>query len=197
VRGAPKASALIVHSTETAGNYTIEPIEIAGSANPGAGQELNKYLASRNFKPIGKEAQQIYLKPGAIFLAIRLKLNGESARLRPLHVTYKADRAAFPLRLTHGDRSFDLRLYTLSQKPLAQSLFSNQMLTYVAKADLFKSPPQARSKVVPTALGSKELQALTSSSKHNLITFFYAFTVNSEYNPLSAWKEDPSVSAGN
>jgi hypothetical protein len=197
LRGTPKSSALIVHKTETAGNYTIEPIEIATSSDPGAGQELNKYLASRKFKPIGKEAQQIYLKPGAIFLAIRLKLNGESARLRPLHITYKSDRAAFPLRLTHGDRSFDLRIYVLSQKPLSRDLFAGQKLVRNADSDLFKDRPSSRAKALPVALGSKEFKRLTTNAKQNIITFFYANGINSEYNPLSAWKDDPAVLAGN
>jgi acetolactate decarboxylase len=111
----PVVKGIKVHDTVMVGNYEISPIEIL---SPDAGTELNGWLGTHGFNTVSPELQKFYLHPGAAFLAIRLKdLQGRVTDLKPLHIVYKSDKAAFPLKFSSGSGQFDVFLYTLTPGP--------------------------------------------------------------------------------
>lgn len=116
------ASGLKVHSTVALESYTIQPIEIL---NEGAGNEFNIWLKKNKFNKMPLSNQKYYLKKGAVFLAIRMKLNRpDLANLtsKPLHIVFKADKLTMPMKFTHDSRHFDLDLYIFSKNELKKDL---------------------------------------------------------------------------
>jgi hypothetical protein len=121
-RGGSGHDGFKVHSTVALENYTIQPIEIL---NEGAGNEFNAWLKKNKFNSMPLANQKYYLKKGAVFLAIRMNLNMPNpANLtsKPLHIIYKADKLAVPMKFTHDSRQFDLDLYVFSKKELKKDL---------------------------------------------------------------------------
>ena len=105
------SNAIQVLPTQQVDGYEIVPIKILRTDS--AGDELNAWLGKQKFNTLPLAAQKPYLKPGAVFLAIRWSPKGADQELRPLWVRYRSDEMRFPLRFTHDDRTFDLRLYRL------------------------------------------------------------------------------------
>lgn len=169
---------IVVHEEEYAGNYTITPIEIKAE---GSGEELNNWLRQKNFKEISNDIQKIYLKPGAVFLAITLKLTGKSANLKPIHITYKNDRAVFPLRLNHETRTFDVNVILATRKPVSSLKF------YDLGINLERQTP------INSKSGTSEFRAIVNPMKFSHLTLFAKYNVNNERDRVSRWKEDPTV----
>jgi hypothetical protein len=105
------------------GNYEIVPIEIKDVASPsGAGEEMNGWLRGNGYIELPPDIQKPYLKKGAVFLAIKIRPEGEAIELKPLWISYRSDRMEFPLRFTHDYRTFDLNLYLIhDQEPALSS----------------------------------------------------------------------------
>ncbi len=111
-KGIPaSADAIKVHDVKTVGNYKIQPVEITGD---GAAEPFNKWLEANHFNAMPFENQKQYLKKGAVFLAIRAKVDDTTMHFKPLHIVYKAEKLSFPLKFTHDTRTFDMQLYVFS-----------------------------------------------------------------------------------
>ena len=121
---APKAAAaptIKVHAVTVAGDYRLQPVEILSDT---AGGELNAWLTQNGFGAVPLENQKFYLRKGAVFLAVKVgALKGVDAELKPLHLAYRADRPALPLKFSTHSGEFDLTLYTLTpDKPVTDAL---------------------------------------------------------------------------
>lgn len=112
---APGYSGFTVLPSQSVGNYHITPIRV-DDGNLETASAFNEWLTEKKFIPIPLEKQKPYLFPGAVFLAIELNLTGSEASFKPLHVTYKADSLALPLRLTHDSRTFDVDWFVVAPK---------------------------------------------------------------------------------
>ena len=118
---------LLFHPTQIVGNYQIQPIEIRDAENSGA--ELNLWLAANGYGRFPAEDQKPYLKPGAVFLALKLcGLRGGFTDVKPLHIVYKADTLSFPLKLSARSGVFDVELYVFTPGPLDGSLLGGSHL---------------------------------------------------------------------
>ncbi len=104
-------STIEVHEARLVGNHEIVPIEI--KETEGAGEEMNAWLRSNGYIELPREIQKPYLKKGAVFLAIKVRPEGNVMDLKPLWISYKSSRMEFPLRFTHDYRTFDLNLYLI------------------------------------------------------------------------------------
>lgn len=105
-----------VHPTRVVGNYQVQPIEVLSEE---AGSELNAWLTQKGFSPVPVENQKYYLRRGAVFLAVKInRLTGDSTDLKPLHITYRADRLVLPLKFSTHSGGFDVMLYTFTPQRL-------------------------------------------------------------------------------
>ena len=128
-----------------------------------------------------KANQQAYLKKGAVFLAIRMKMNAPNATdltSQPLHVVYKSDELSAPIKFTHDSRTFDLDLYVFSKKPLktdltAQYLQRNGSIAY------------------KRSQGSPELDKILGGNI-GFVTKFSATELNTPKKSLNGLRKDPS-----
>lgn len=108
-----------IHPSRTVGNHEIVPIEIKNA--DGAGEEMNTWLHSNGYIELPAEIQKPYLKKGAVFLAIKVRPEGDAMELKPLWISYRAERMEFPLRFTHDYRTIDLDLYLIhDREPAAE-----------------------------------------------------------------------------
>jgi hypothetical protein len=170
-----------VHDQVQAGQYLIQPIEII---NENSGKELNAWLKKNKFNSMPEAKQKRYLKKGAAFLAIRMKMNqpGEATLVsRPLHVTYASDSLSVPMLFTHDERVFDLDIYVFSQKEMKHDL---------SKLHFSQLPPVAYKRehvrpMVESLLGERS----------GWITRYRAKELNSKDKKLSLLKEDPTFTA--
>ena len=131
---APAAPAIKVHAVTVAGDYRLQPIEILSDA---AGDELNAWLTQNGFGRVLPENQRHYLKKGAVFLAVKVgALKGADAELKPLHLAYRAERPALPLKFSTHSGEFDLTLYTLTPDKPAMDAFTAFHLEQVHSAEV-------------------------------------------------------------
>lgn len=115
--GSPKGIAtkgIKLHTIKYVGKYKIQPIEIL---TEDSGKELSQWLEQNGFNLMPDDKQKPYLKKGAFFLAVKLKL-GKSQQnrfdLKPLHIVYPSTTLSFPLRFTHDTRVFGIELFVFS-----------------------------------------------------------------------------------
>jgi hypothetical protein len=144
---------LKIHEAQIVGNYRIEPIEIV-SKDPKTGGELNAWLMKRRFNTMPEHLQKLYLKKGAVFLAIRMKLQGSAASVKPLHVTYPSDHVSFPLKFTHDSRTFALDWYVFSRGALPRSPIADNLLRYDNQGRY--RPDRAAHPILTGLLGAKQ-----------------------------------------
>jgi hypothetical protein len=103
------------HHVQQVGDYKVHPLEIVSDVDPKhTASVLDDWLRKKNFNTIPFDLQKPYLKKGATFLAIEMNPKGKEASSKPLHIIFPKTGEYFsiPLRLTHDDRVFDLRIYT-------------------------------------------------------------------------------------
>lgn len=180
--GIAKSAGIKVHEKVVTGDYEVQPIEIL---NESKGDELNQWLAKNKFNPMPKEKQKRYIKKGAAFLAIRMKMNkpGQSAIVsRPLHVVYPSETLSVPMLFTHDGRTFDMDIYLYSHKELKTDLTK----LYFNAA---KSAPYKRERLKPM------VENLIGDHS-GFITKYSAKGLNSADKDLRKLSEDPSFSKG-
>jgi len=171
-------SGLRIREPIQAGGYTIQPIEIL---NDFAGNEFNTWLKKNKFNPMPLRNQKYYLKKGAVFLALRMQMNfpyGASLVAKPLHITYKSDQIAIPMKFTHDNRKFDLDIYVFSKKEL-NSDFSAQ---YLKKVHHVPYKNKHLSPFLDSLIGDKKEGWLTKISGERL---------NQKGKEISKIKNDP------
>lgn len=182
-RGAPDLAAsggagIKVHDKVQVGGFEIQPIEIL---KDNGGTELNHWLSKNKFNPMPIDKQKRYLKKGAAFLAIRMKMNkpGEADLLsRPLHVVFPTDKIAVPMLFTHEDRTFDMDIYVFSEKEMKQDLSK----LYLNKIG---SVPYKREHLRPM------IENLIGERK-GWITRYSAKELNTRSKKLSLLSQDPA-----
>lgn len=169
-----------VHDQVQVGGFQIQPIEILKDTG---GDELNTWLQKNRFNPMPVDKQKRYLKKGAAFLAIRMKMNkpGETDVLsRPLHVMYPATSIAVPMLFTHEGRTFDIDIYVFSAKEMKTDL-SKLYLNRVG------SVPYSWERARPM------IENIVGDRK-GWITKYSGKELNSENRKLSQLKQDPVFS---
>lgn len=174
-------SAIKVHKQLQVGGFQIQPIEIMNES--GGGGELNSWLKKNRFNSMPTDKQKRYLKKGATFLAIRMKMNtpGEADLLsRPLHVVYPASDISVPMLFTHDERIFDIDIYVYSSKEL-KSDFSKLFLNKVGTV------PYKRERLRPM------IENLVGDRK-GWLTKYSGKEMNSGSKKLSQLSSDPVFS---
>ena len=178
--GAAQAvSAIKVHDLVVTDHYQIQPIEIL---KDGSAQEFNAWLQANKFNPMPYENQKYYLKKGATFLAICMKMNKPLAgelRSKPLHVVYRAGDLSFPLKFTHDYRRFDLDLFVFSKKELQNDL-AKQFLKLDASHAY--SGKQGHFPFIDALIGKQE----------GFVTRYVGEGINSKEKQTKSLKQDPS-----
>lgn len=173
-----KSSGIKVHDAVVLGHYVIQPIEIL---KEGSGKELNAWLQKNKFTGMPYDNQKYYLRKGAAFLAIRMKMNRPASNTitsKPLHIVYVADKLTAPIKFTHDKRTFSLDLYIFSKKELKKDLTEQYL----------KPEPSARYKnegnypFVDSLIGQMD----------GYLTRYKADSLNTEGRSLMKLKEDPS-----
>lgn len=175
--GAGATDGIKVHETVVLDSYEIQPIEIVkeGSAN-----EFNAWLKKNKFNSMPLANQKYYLKKGATFLAIRMKLNRPDTNdlvSKPLHIIYKSDKLTMPMKFTHDSRDFDLDLYVFSKNELRKDL-SHMYLKKSAQA------------VYENKRETPFLDDLLGKQK-GFITLYSGKSLNKKGQTISKLKEDP------
>lgn len=102
------------HKVKYVGNYRIQPIEILTEES---GKELSDWLLKNGYNSMPEEKQKPYLKKGAFFLAVKMKVGKPKdgrLNLKPLHITYSSPTLSFPLRFTHDTRTFGIELFVFT-----------------------------------------------------------------------------------
>ncbi|MBL7554329.1 MAG: DUF2330 domain-containing protein [Bdellovibrionaceae bacterium] len=169
-----------VHDQVQVGGFQIQPIEILKETG---GDELNTWLQKNKFNPMPVDKQKRYLKKGAAFLAIRMKMNkpGEADLVsRPLQVMYPATSIAVPMLFTHEGRTFDMDIYVFSSKEMKTDL-SKQYLKKVATV------PYSREHARPM------IESIIGERK-GWITKYSGKELNSVTKKLSQVTQDPVFS---
>ncbi len=173
-KGVLGVQSLKVHEMKVVGNYQIQPIEIlSGSAS----KDFDQWLVKNNFNPMPHELQTNYLKKGAVFLAIRMKLDNTEAKLKPLHVIYPATTLSFPLKFTHDTRTFNFTLYTATP----QSLDAKVLEPFYLKKTGEGTYDSGSSRQLSFLLGNKKW----------VVTRFAARDLNTPKFPLNKLSSDP------
>lgn len=172
-------SGIKVHQKVEVGSYLIQPIEIT---KDGSGQELNQWLRKNKFNPMPMKLQEYYLKKGAAFLAIRMKMSHPSEGSlvsKPLHIVVPAKALSIPIKFTHEERVFDLELYVFSEKELTKDL-STYYLT--KKENMAYSAKKGLKPFVDDIL----------SNKSGFITKYLGQGLNGSGGKLALLANDPS-----
>jgi hypothetical protein len=177
VDGMYSSGAIKVHDEKVVGHYKIQPVEIT---KDGAAGEFNAWLEKNKFNAMPIENQKHYLKKGAVFLAIRAKVDDTEMHFKPLHVVYPARDLSFPLKFTHDTRTFDVQLYVMTKRAVAPDSLAKSYLRFDGAADY------------PGGKASPELAKLVGNRK-GVITRFNGFGLNGEGQSLSALTDDPKV----
>ncbi len=167
-----------LHQPVSVGDYQIQPIEILDEKS---GKELNKWLKLNKFNPMPSDKQKRYIKKGAAFLAIRMKMNspgGGKLLSRPLHVTYKANTLSVPMLFTHDNRIFDIDIYVHTQTENKQDLSK----MYLDRENSVAYKREHLRPMVEQLVGERS----------GWITLFKAKELNSKSKKLSSLKNDPS-----
>ena len=111
--GIPLAKAIVVHPAQTIGSYQVQPVEILDPKN--AGRELNRWLLANGFGSAPVQNQQYYLRRGAVFLCLKIHgLSGGFSDIKPLHIIYKSDTLAMPLKFSTHSGAFNVELYVFT-----------------------------------------------------------------------------------
>lgn len=178
VLGAPSPvrQGIIVHEKKIVGNYQIQPIEIRSK---GAGNEFNDWLKAHHFNPMPIGLQKDYLRPGAVFLAIQMKLDGTQAQLKPLHITYRSEVLSFPMKFTHATRTYDLDLFILSKDRIEPKTASSYYLQWAGYGSGGDAGPA--------------LKALLGKTT-GMITYFQGRSLNQPGKMLAKLPADPKFS---
>lgn len=167
-----------VHEPKEVGQYKIQEIEMLDDKG---GKELNAWLAEHQYNPMPLDLQKPYLKKGAVFLAITVKLDEKDATFKPLHVAYPAKELSLPLKFTHDNRVLDVNLFVFTSKPLDDSASRKPYWNFVAK-EVYEP---GTAKVYP-ALG-KELGVRTG-----FLTRFEGRKLNTAGRKLRELSADPT-----
>ena len=113
VRRFSASSAITVHPAQTIGSYLVQPVEIMDPKN--AGGELNRWLLANGFGSVPAQNQQYYLRKGAVFLCLKIHgLNGSFSDIKPLHIVYKSDTLALPLKFSTHSGAFNVEMYVFT-----------------------------------------------------------------------------------
>ena len=113
MRGLTASSAITVHPAQTIGSYLVQPVEIMDPKN--AGSELNHWLLANGFGSVPPQNQQYYLRKGAVFLCLKIRgLNGGFSDIKPLHIVYKSDTLALPLKFSTHSGAFNVEMYVFT-----------------------------------------------------------------------------------
>lgn len=166
-----------VHQTKSVGGFKIQPIEIL---NESAGNEFNIWLKKNKFNSMPMALQKIYLKKGAVFLALRMDLShprGQELVSRPLHISYKSNELTMPIKFTHDQRAFDLKMYVFSSKNLEGKLDKQ----YFTSSEAAPYKNEGMLPFVDAIIGKKQ----------GFITLFIAKDLNGSGRKLRDLKQDP------
>lgn len=188
--GAEAPKGIKLHKIKYVGRYKIQPIEIL---TEDSGKELSQWLEKNGFNPMPDEKQKPYLKKGAFFLAVQLKL-GKTKQdrfdLKPLHIVYSAETLSFPLRFTHDTRVFGIELFVFSPYNIKTS--NRETQTYI--------PEKYLTEVTSSHYNKKEmnkrLYPALIKRLGKLDGYLYRFTgedLNSPGKLLSEMDRDPFI----
>jgi hypothetical protein len=180
---AGNSASIEVHPTEFVGDYEITPVEMLTS---NAGDALNAWLTKNGFGKVPKENQYFYVSKGVVFLALKIKnLSGSFTDLKPLHIVYKADTVALPLKFSSHSGVFDVMLYTFTNRPIS---FDD-----VAEFSKFHLTLNENS----ASIGRGQVSALDkiSNGKVGYLTLFEGKGFNGPLGSVKELTADPSISA--
>lgn len=168
---------IVVHAEHEVGNYRIQPIEILSE---NSGDELDRWLLQNHFNTMPRDKQRPYLKKGSVFLAIKMKLAGKPAELKPIHIVYASKTLSFPLRFTHDTRTFDLDLFVLSDDAELEPGIESDYIYKEWQITLMKPKP-----------GSK-LASLVGPERTGNLAKFMARGLNTQNKMLKNLDRDPT-----
>ncbi len=178
----PRSSiGLVFHEKKFVGKYEIQPIELKDYST---GKELLDWFNANGFKTKNKDIGY-YLKHHYAYLAIKINdLNDKKIELKPLHIIYKSNELSVPLKFDSLSGVFDVNLYFLTQKKITDlQMFDSKQLSLDGEW-AFLTPIEFD----PIKAGLE---------KENLPKgYLYQFkgkAINSTYNQLKDWTEDPSI----
>lgn len=182
VPGVASTASIEIHPTQIVGKYQIQPIEILDVKS--AGSELNRWLVANGFGPVPPENQRYYLKPGAVFLALKVHgLRGNFSSINPLHIVYKSNNLTLPLKFSTHSGVFNVDLYTFTRGPLDTGLLHAQHLN---------ASPSVK---IQNENQSPLLWKMTGR-KQGFLTRFEGGGLNSSYAPESMvanFANDPTI----
>lgn len=177
---------ILIHPPQVFGQYRIEPIEIL---KDGASKPFNEWLKKNGFNSMPEDLQKPYLNKGSVFLAIRAKISGKTAELKPLHITYSSDSLSYPLRFTHDNRTFNIEMFWFlpNVKAIGDTYYRlfQPFLRGVNKSVVNKEDPSE-------SLGPSFWQ-LVAPQKSGYLVRFSGYKVNSKDRSLRDLKSDPSI----
>jgi hypothetical protein len=169
-----------VHPTEIVGDYEITPVEMLTSD---AGDALNAWLVKNGFGRVPKENQYFYVSKGVVFLALKIKkLAGAFTGIKPLHIVYKSDKAALPLKFSSHSGVFDAHLYTFTNS----SLDRNELVSFRL---------QSSTGSVPIGRGKTPALDTLTGGKSGYLTRFEGNGYNAPGNSVKQLTDDPFIAA--
>lgn len=174
-------SAIVVHEKRIVGDYEIQPVEIL---NDQAGGELNAWLSKKGFGTVPVENQRYYLTKGAVFLAIKLRgIKGAAVKLKPLHITYKANKLSLPLKFSSHSGIFDVTLYVFTDRRLDNGILYASLL-YSDRWGEF-----AAASLAAKALGLRK----RVGNRKGFLTRFVGYRYNVEGRSVKDFLRDPAI----
>ncbi len=185
-KNAPKAGAfsggvgIEVHTPVTVGRYEIRPVQVLRER---AGDELNRWLTGSGYAPVPASMQQYYLRPGAVFLAVKVRNpGGENAKLKPLHIVYRSEQVAMPLKFAEKSGIFDVLLYTFTPQPLRPTHFAAHRVMGLPSVSIRPG-------------GSTPLLARITGNRQGYLTRFTGYRFNTPGRLVRTLRTDPSLPA--
>ncbi|MFN3200553.1 MAG: DUF2330 domain-containing protein [Bradymonadia bacterium] len=181
---------LIMHQPVNVGTYTIQPI---GASGPEAGPALNTWLKSNGFGEVPEANMKWYLDKGWTFLAIKTEANEPKGGLKPLRISFAADRLWYPLKFSSHQGDFPVTVYTLTKERLKPEAIAGL-------PGGFKAVGQAR---IVGGVGTSALKLLMAEiAKEGRLMIgrghlrrLQSRRVNTQADPVAKWPEDFSIAA--
>lgn len=179
---APMQEAILVHPIQTIGHYQVQPVEVLNPKN--AGSELNRWLIQNGYGAVPLATQRYYLKPGAVFLTLKLHgLRGSFSDVKPLHIVYPSQTLSLPLKFSSHSGVFDVEMYAYTPKPLRSDLL---------QADNLSADPSAEIKEASDA----PLLWHLVGQKPGYLTRYEGYRFNQRGNLVTALTTDPTIDLG-
>jgi hypothetical protein len=118
----PPPNSVDVGQKISVGEYDIVPVKATG---PDAAAALNDWLVKEDFSRYPLENMRYYTERKWTFLAVKVNKDKAAASLatrgglRPLRISFAADKIYYPLKFSSSSGEFGVRAYVFTERPLA------------------------------------------------------------------------------